>query len=1565
MADTENKTIPFPFDPDVPETNTIHAQVTYPDVGQLVDADNGRVYTSSIGFPYANTYDVPNDWSCTPCPEPPKNLPEYNNIKFGVDFKGVGSPVDLANADYYYSPSTNVIVEHTDSSVLLIFPIKKITLDALENGTIDLYDNDGGKTFFDIFHTENDWDARLVPNGYDTLSNTDLSQLPVKFISESVIVDENNTTRRVLSVSYTPRISKANKFDIDLKKYSVDTVSLSVTLTDDVILRLAHQDDVTQNGIYQYTNGVFTRLTSNVNAVSQDTGVTYDESATDNVTVCIEGEGRKDHFRKDYSSKELHDFLYDHVGTQVSFGYSPTDKLKNCAGKFINWFNTAGKVDIGNGSGFPVYVNGFGLGEVYSGKPLTPTRQPEVTEAEDIYHPLLKWGFGTKRSARTETNVVALARDWPFTQLTGNDAVIGDQITDDNHITLVRHADVESDDPDYPGIGNLEYEEALANQPEGAEEPVTGKFYMNRHVMTIYTQYENNHGDFVIKPTFIHLPATLDTKDGETIELTVALVNDMSQIPDLNGASPEDRATLVKKFLSCYYASISQPRVYVTSGSQKFSNKRLHILFSDDSKPHPGDTSFTVVTDGVAPRLEVGSKVRANIVSDGNPSSFTAFGEVTELTDDSTTFRFDREFPYNTTRNTWEDIKDSFYICGIAFLDDVGKEETENYTEPNNPTGTSLGVLARTQDVLKGDKGTGGVGDLDELNKFFTLQDDVESRTTVGGTSTDRRNVVATVYQTAVSTFPWAINHRRRMNQLEYLLTDELVTGNNSLFCKIWNNNHKIIGLMDQHGFQLTDGYYSPDKSPVSYETEVSGNWYLADVLQVSLHDLNPEHNDEPHLGTDGNPVRQAQKLAAQYANDFRLSRLTTGDTDGVHVTRIGIGNDANVLPSVGDETYNNNTTLISFVSGESDKAYLYRMSTLPEYIVGSSQYGPSEDEYTGSPEINNAHWLAIRDYFGEHGCNEEHESSGDIYEPNTVPVVPTVCRKYGLENSLLGAFKKLKTPQARQEYNDLARLVELNSELVEATNDLESNSYQTNWYYPFVDISSPDGICPVHDKYVVSYSGLAEAQYPMASVDPVQMYRYELAGNQTDPVNFISVPMPAKKSKLLARFIEYFVAAYSAGMDNHFYRGVRVGLPGFEISDSNVASKAVYLKHIYRVDQSNQDNLHNDMAVTSIGYYLDDMFADTASVVNSNADELNLDGVSVDAAEVPYRHRDWDGTDQDNPLKYTPTYTRVFMQFTFSERAGRWFTTDYRQTPTTYLSPLYGAAALKEEAQSIYREDGSIALTELDNYNSTDQYRPLWRNSACTGFNNYRSVMYLPYSMYPAMDFTLGCVPYLYVDNQSVETLHVDWKERMDTEWPYDASGNLREGWSNTTDVPRKPIKRLLRPYKPFNNYDDPENVGISLFPPADVNGGYNPDTDGGPHANFWSVRRFLRPAVTVLANTDIPGVEDERYPQDSVRRAGEPSDPTLFRMFDYPKKNEVEYILPDPHDPREDRDKPYMLYGQDKVVDNKHVTEYEGRLLMKPVYNNDGVYYVGYALGDDDQELSNVTEQDNQNGG
>lgn len=1542
MADTK-KTIPFPFDPENPELNKISSLVTYPDVGSLVDADNGRIYESAIGFPYANTKSVPNDWSCMPCPGK-ENMPEYDNISFGIQS---GQDVSVNG---YYSPAYPVKIVQKDNSYSIVFPLKSINLGTDGNGTIGLYPSDGGDTFFDAFGSSAE--LALVPNGYDTLDVTGLNELSVTMRSE---------TDHVLDVSIGELV---NPFEIDLDKYAVDTVSLRLQLVNNMALRLAYQEDPSQNGVYEYANGVLTRLSTDVNALTPESSVPleYDESSTDNVTVCITQENdsdgvvntRLDHFRKDYGDREIHDFLVDKVGTQMAFGYSPTDKSKTCAGKLIQWLTTSGKVDIGNGSGFPVFVNGFGLGEVYSGLSTVSNGTPETESEDDVYHPVLRWGIGTKRSARTDSNVLALARDWPFTQLTGHSAVIADQVNDNNHITLVRKAVL----ADESTRGNLEYEEELANQPDDAETPVMGKFYMNKHNLTIYTQYEDYHGDIVIKPTFVHLPVPLDTKDGETIEVSVSLVNDLSNIPTVNASN-------LKKYLSCYYASISQPRVYVTSGSQKFSNKRLKIntITINDQEPD----SFDVVTQGRASRLRVGDQVRANITSSGDPSQFTALGEVTAISDEETTIHFDRRLPYDVHRNTWNAIKDTFYICGMAYLDKPGETGVENFTEPNNPTETSLGVIARTNGVLKGDAGEGGEGDLDEFNKFFSI-DQADGRTVVGGEQVDRRDVIASVYQTAVSTFPWRLAHRRKMNHLDELLTDEMIASSQTekaLFQQIWESNQNIIKSMADTTLITNRGHYksTPSKSPVSYETEVSGEWTLADVLQIAntvlkadAYGLVSEANTQPN----GNPVRQAQKLAAQYANDFRLSRLVNRDLSDMQVTRIGFGSSYTELPAASSTI---DTTALTKAAGESDAVYRYRMSTLPEYVMGAARYSPSVDDfYTDSTYLNLDHWLSVDDYFEAHSCDSVLGSTGDTHEPNTVPVKPGVCRNYGMEHSVSGIFRSPINRTHRQLMNELARRIELNSVFV-APNRWDPRTgvdYLSNWYYPFVDLSSPDGIAALHDIAMnessetgTSYDdlNLSEAQYPYASVDPGQMYKYEVADTTNDPVNFISVPMPAGKSPLLTRFIEYFVAAYAADMDKHLYRGIRVGLPGLTVPAN---TSETYVKHFYRVAQSDDDGLHEPM--NSAAYYIDDLFADIdgQDVMDFNYDEMWLNGrFSVDASVAPYRTRQWWQLVDSETAMYNPTYTRVFMQFTFSQRAGRWFTTDYRQTPTTYLSPLYGADALKQEMRSVYNEDGTIALTDKSDMDSSSQFRPLWHNPACAGFDSYKSAMYLPYSMYPAMDMTLGCVPYLWTTDESTSE-----------DWMYKHDGTLKDEWTIQSDNQRPPIKRLRKPYHPMHTADG-KNEGIGLYPPSNSNGEYNPLTDGGPHANFWSVRRYLRPAVTVLDGTDIPTVEDEHDLTKNNRVGGDPSDPTLFRMFNSPRKDEVEYSIPDVVDPREDVTGTYILYGQDKVEEDKHVLDYEGRLLMKPTYDSDGVYYVGYALGDDDQELSGDPDNNEQNGG
>lgn len=65
------------------------------------------------------------------------------------------------------------------------------------------------------------------------------------------------------------------------------------------------------------------------------------------------------------------------------------------------------------------------------------------------------------------------------------------------------------------------------------------------------------------------------------------------------------------------------------------------------------------------------------------------------------------------------------------------------------------------------------------------------------------------------------------------------------------------------------------------------------------------------------------------------------------------------------------------------------------------------------------------------------------------------------------------------------------------------------------------------------------------------------------------------------------------------------------------------------------------------------------------------------------------------NKMQYN--YTRVKMSFVFSEKLGRWLPMDYRQAPTSYLTPTFGATALKERERSIV-EAGTTG-SELTDY--------------------------------------------------------------------------------------------------------------------------------------------------------------------------------------------------------------------------------------------------------------------------
>jgi hypothetical protein len=115
-----------------------------------------------------------------------------------------------------------------------------------------------------------------------------------------------------------------------------------------------------------------------------------------------------------------------------------------------------------------------------------------------------------------------------------------------------------------------------------------------------------------------------------------------------------------------------------------------------------------------------------------------------------------------------------------------------------------------------------------------------------------------------------------------------------------------------------------------------------------------------------------------------------------------------------------------------------------------------------------------------------------------------------------------------------------------------------------------------------------------------------------------------------------------------------------------------------------------------------------------------------------------------------------------------------------------------------------------------------------------------------------------------------------------------------NDTDLPTSQVSlpRFARPYLPV------EDGGLGLNAPCGANGESAPVADlaNMPHANFWSVRKHLRPAVSVLDGSDIPGFRvDGNGARIMSRTGGTMGDAVLWGQFDFPVKGTTEYRIPE----------------------------------------------------------------------
>ena len=1285
-------------------------------------------------------------------------------------------------------------------------------------------------------------------------------------------------------------------------------LELLIDASDRYVL-LVGQDDSRENGLYLVTgeDEPWAKVASVAwvkGEAMPETGDPYNHVASlDNTPVC-------GHLRHGYSDREVAEYVESRMGDVVSNAIHPKAVPGDLegAGKLVKWFVECGDIDIGSScnGGRSVVVKGFGLGGHLSGE-CTYGRNCKAdhrlkTDDLPVERPVINFSIGT-RANPSDPGAAALPRDWPFTE---NSPYSGDGI--DNNITLVTEpVHLVNDDHSVGGLqhyiygvcpkcgGSGEYEGAECPLCDGDGDVPVAKSDTNRIQLCVNNDFEPNaDGTTTFKKTYIHLPTTIDTPDGSEFEVTVSM-------PTVNTDAAygnDDR-----KNISAYYDYVSTPRVMVLSGYWKFSDTSLDWL---ESVTASGRTYLTKKIDvsgnDVVPFVDrkgnpipVNTRIRFTLDGGLNcPRYADMKGNILVNEPGHVVITGLEGYPYT---NRLRDRR--MRICGVAYLD----KDDDGLT---TATDTLMGLHSRNSTTLElTTEGSGAEGSLDQYNRFIKplMDSDGADSSRKGLCEKDARQVIAAVYPTATSTFPWAVVGRHKMRHLERLMTDEWDLGENSVSAMIWDSNKRLIDFNDTVGFF---GYgnscygFPADAMPTRYGVNrfsgSSDKSVIGSQLRVKI-------KDGAYDETECNPVRQARKAVSMFADDFRKLRMFHGGKlpKVSSASRIRTSTGAIDVPLDGNDGYFRTQwgTEVDGAPGPAvianeiaSAAWLSKARHLPEYVIVSGQNMSAEgnsvigaDPYVDEPVRNRYKPGFASDVYG----NGYYETMAGH------EVIPCDARlngarkAFGYRSVISALVDSDPSAVVNELYMDANRVAELQKVSIDkwtarvgydftAPYDylVDDGSYQ-KWmdiYSATANVFSIDTV-PVPDDCQVP-AGLSREQWPMVSGDPMATYRLESG----ESLGFTATNLPfydedTPRSVALTNMLRRMVSPFGARMPVRFWDGTRVAVATDGVKNNPVAA----LTRLAWFESA--CDVPGDVRGTTV----DDEFM--AKSAGTNTVDVNLNYVVMEST----LHMNWSappvkaGRNWYDRAAFKGTgefagpsgYVRVFMKFKFSVQSGRWYTVDYRQAPMSYLSPLYGARALEETVDGVR----------------------IWSESMCAPNNGWKDILMHPYYKYSPMDVNPDAIPGMVANAPS----------GADTE-------NRTDLASSTVHMPR-----FERPYMPV------ANGGLGLNAPCDVNGN---SADAAllpsmPHANFWSVRKHLRPAVSVMDGTDIPafafGQEGERK---RARKGGTMGDPVLWGQFDFPKKGIPEYVVP-PSRFGDTGDKLVLSTGEYVCMDDGSIVELE----------------------------------------
>lgn len=1037
----------------------------------------------------------------------------------------------------------------------------------------------------------------------------------------------------------------------------------------------------------------------------------YPNDGTDTRPACYAANG--------YSDSEVADWVSARARGVARYGCHPSSEAGDLrdAGGLVTWFTTCGDVDISGGAGNnAVIAPGFGLGCGYfasagTGEPKAATVADPDDSAERKW---LTFGYGTKSDAvRTDVSRTALPMDWPFTEassyagktLDNNITLIKDGVLFDDgttrkalgrltrvsrecHVcsctgvagdTVCPNCQGTGEEPDCPTCGGTG---SRVNPGTGETETCpdcdgvgfTGghRYVMDKVHVCLYNDFKpGDDGTTVLKKTFVNLATPITQKDGDSFEVTVSLPN--VGLDDAYSSGDQ------LKNLSGYYSYVSQPRVYVVSGTWKFSETKVSVSTDDLLTYDLGGTAFK---DADGNDLSDGTDVRVRILFDAyRGKKFSAVGT---LSGGTIVLSGELDIPAGILRKIRKSADSDGHIhgsiCGAAYV------EPNNATIPSAvKTNIGLNAVRNAAGALGEDSGTGQVNSLQQYNKLYTADPGDSGRKHVlfeSGTTPrqDQRQVVATVYPTVTNTFPWALTHRRKLGFLDRLMTMDADGGTFGLYYRVYRMNRQIIQDI-------------PMDSPISemdYPLDMyNGMTWIASAerkrLSVIGALLTIVDTGNPR-SAESQPVRRAIRAASLLAEDYRnarVSRLTsTALTD--YLAGAKIRKDGSPLAS-----FSSLGTLITLnTRNEYEKmANAVRLRHLPAILASAGTdpltMDPLSPVLESYPYSDTKYAYYSGNPYG-YGAYDTTERTEEI--PCEV-ASSTGNTAWSVKNSIVNACVGLKVTDTTM-VEELCRAAELAAVNVGETALVDEIMYPHVYRTgdrgtlmeavdAFTKIVSPDNIpvpsLPSGFSYDDVYSlGTNDGQLPFIMCDAYGYYKILNGWEAGDDNQFIATSMPTDDA--LAMFLKEYIPGYAARLAVRNWDSFRVRVK----SNTSSSTDPVYLTRMKWYDPGCDS--------ASRGIYASDAFLVAGTFSDMNMNRIEFPGtdeaLALNCSVPPYSVT----TDYSTKAPFATQndqdsvgYIRVFMRFMFSEEAGRWYCVDYRQAPISYLSPLYGAKALDQ----------------------------------------------------------------------------------------------------------------------------------------------------------------------------------------------------------------------------------------------------------------------------------------------